>query len=232
MERPPAGKGGRRASSAGGSRPTARRVGVVQVVSAVVALLIVCSIVGAGVASVWQDRSLRENAENGSQAAPDEAAGGFEQSLRDAIAADPGDVTALASLANLLANDGRMAEAIDRYEDAIALDPGNATIRYDFATSLAQAGRRQDAELQFRRVIEADPASVEARFYLAELYRAWQPPRADEAAALYRRVVELAPDAFLADRADDELRRFGAALSPSPATPPGSPTAGALEERP
>lgn len=195
-------------------------------------MLIVCSIIGAGVASVWQGRSLRENEENGGVVARDEAAGGFEQSLRDAVAADPGDVTALASLANLLANDGRMAEAIDRYEEAIDLDPRNASIRYDFATSLAQAGRRPDAELQFRRVIEADPANVEAHFYLAELYRTWQPPRTDEAAALYRRVVELTPDAYLADRAEDELRRSGAAPTPLPASPPGSPTAGALEERP
>jgi len=194
-------------------------------------LLIVCSIIGAGVASVWQDRSRRENGENGGVTAPDQAAGGFERSLRDAIAADPGDVTALASLANLLANDGQIAEAIDLYEDALAFEPDNATIRFDFATSLAQAGRRPDAELQFRRVIAADPASVEAHFYLAELYRTWQPPRTDEAAALYRRVIGFGPDAYLADRATDELRRIGAAPSPSPATPPGSPTAGVLEER-
>lgn len=205
---------------------------MIPVVSAVVALLIVCSIIGGGVASVFQDRSFREDAENGGEDAPDDAAGGFEQSLRDAITTDPDDVAALASLANLLANDGRLAEAIDRYEDAIALDPENATIRFDFATSLAQAGRGPDAELQFRRVIAADPTSVEAHFYLAELYRAWQPPRTDEAVALYRRVVELAPDAYLADRAQDELRRTGAALTPLPATPSGSPIASALEERP
>jgi cytochrome c-type biogenesis protein CcmH/NrfG len=192
--------------------------------------LIVCSILGGGVASVLQGRSDRPDPEDAGEVAP-EAAGGFEQSLRDAIAANTGDVAALASLANLLANRGELSEAIDRYEDALELDPENATIRFDFATSLAEAGRRPDAELQFRRLLEVDPANVEALFYLAELYRAWQPPRTSEAADLYRRVVELGPDAYLADRATEELRRLGAAPGAPRGTPSGSAAADAEKER-
>lgn len=198
------------------------------IVSAAVALSIVCAILGGAVAGVLQDRSDgTDDPADAGEGVSEAAGGGFEASLRDAIADDPGDVAALASLANLLANRGELPEAIDRYEDALALEPENATVRFDFATSLAEAGRRADAELQFRRLLEADPESVEATFYLAELYRLWQPPRTDEAVALYRRVGEVAPNSYLGDRAGEELGRLGAAPSTPAAPAAGSPRADA-----
>lgn len=191
--------------------------------------LIVCSLVGGGVATILLDRS---SGDDRAESLPEQSVGEFEQSLRDAIAADPTDVAPVASLANVLADAGELPEAIDRYEDALALDPGNAAIRFDFATTLAETERRPDAELQFRRVIEADPGSVEAHFYLAELYRGWQPPRTQEAIALYRRVVEVAPDAYLSDRAEEELGQLGALAGTPAATPPASPAPDQGEEGP
>ena len=201
MHRPARGKGVRRLPAAQGAR-----LGPARVAAAVFVLLVVCSLVAAGLGTVVLERQGSEEPE----VEPTKASGeNFERSLRDAIEADPDDARAMASLANLLATQGDLSEAIDWYERALALDPSNARIRLDFATSLSGAGNRPDAELQFRRVLELDPSSVEASFYLAELYREWQPARNDEATELYQRVVEAAPDSYLAGRAREELARLG-----------------------
>ena len=205
MHRPARGKGAQRLPAGQGARLEAARV-----VAAVFVLLVVCSLVAAGLGTVVLERQGPEEPEE----EPLNAGGeNFERSLRDAIEADPGDAQAMASLANLLATEGDLSEAVDWYERALALDPGNARIRLDFATSLSGAGNRPDAELQFRRVLELDPSSVEASFYLAELYREWQPARNEEAIGLYRRVVEAAPDSYLAGRAREELTRLGAEVA-------------------
>lgn len=230
MQRPPAGKPPRRAPPARSPRAAGRRVGWVPLVSATVALLIVCSVLGGAVAGVLQGRGGDVDPGAAGDAGAEAANGEFERSLRDAVAADPADATALASLANLLANRGELPEAIDRYEEALALEPANGALRFDFATALTEAGQHPDAELQFGRLIEADPANLEARFYLAELYRDWRPPRTDEAVALYRGVAETAPDSYLGDRASEELGRLGAAPGSPAATAPGSPAADAATE--
>ena len=198
------------ATGSGGGRKGGRVVALAAV------LLLLCSIVGGSFATILVDRSSEGEPV---EPAAEQPTGEFEETLRAAVAADPRNVTAVASLANVLADAGELPEAIDRYEEALALDPGNAAIRFDFASTLAGAGRRADAELQFRRAIEADPGRVEAQFYLAELYQNWQPPRPADAIAHYRRVVEMAPDAYLSDRAREELDRLaGVAASPA-ATP-------------
>ena len=144
---------------------------------------------------------------------------GLEQSLRDRIVADPNDAATMAELANLLANGGNLTEAILWYEKALAADPASSTIRLDFARSLAEGGKQRDAEVQFQRVVADEPANVEAHFYLGELYRDWQPPRADEAIAEYRRVLDLRPDSYLAQRATEALVALGAATPVAVGTP-------------
>jgi cytochrome c-type biogenesis protein CcmH/NrfG len=180
-------------------------------------LLVVCSLlagtVGSAVFDLLDDSGGNENASTLNETDD------LEQSLRDQIAADPNDAAAMAALANLLANSGYLTEAIQWYEKAIAARPDDVALRLDFARSLADGGKQRDAEVQFRRVLEADPENADAHFYLGELYRNWQPPRTDEAIAEYRRVLDLRPDSFLAQRAREALVTLGAATPTASGTP-------------
>lgn len=146
---------------------------------------------------------------------------------------NPDDVDAVLLLANILGNSGRLTEAIPYYEQAIDLAPDDPSIRLDFARALADGGLGPDAELQFRRVLEIRPDSQEARYYLAELYMEWDPPREEEARTLYEESIELDPDTFIAELATNRLSSMvatpagGASPAASPvSTPVGDGTGG------
>ncbi len=152
----------------------------------------------------------------------DERADEFEQSLREELEEHPDDTATMALLANLLAHDGDLAEAIVWYERALALTPDEWSTRLDFAQSLANGGKSADAEVQFLNVIAAQPNHGQAHFYLAELYRSWQPPRTAEAIIEYRQVIALSPDAMVAEYAAQELARLGYPVA-TPAIAPATP---------
>lgn len=191
-------------------------------------MVVACALIGAGVATVLVDRAPSSPAEP----LPTEnplTTGDFERSLREAVEKNPGDEQALASLGNLFVTTGRVSEAVTFYERALAVDPKNEVIRLNFATSLAQAEKRPDAEVQFRKILTQDPKSVEARFYLADLYRTWQPPRGAEAIELYQEVIRFAPDAYLAHRARNELGRMGVSVGTPDGLPAGTPVGAGTE---
>ncbi len=192
------------------------------------ALLIACSLVVAAVGPAILDGGGESAGDDDGAPEADDA---FERSLRERIAANPGDAASMVSLANLLATVGELPEAIDWYERALELQPADQAARFNFATSLADAGNQADAELQFRRVLELDPAHVEATFYLAQLYRDWQPARTNEAIALYGRVVELAPDSYLGEQARTELAALGVGAGTPAASGAGTVVAGTKEGR-
>jgi cytochrome c-type biogenesis protein CcmH/NrfG len=152
----------------------------------------------------------------------------LESELRRDAEENPNDPQALANLANLLANTGKADESITWYEKAIALTPDDPTLRFDFAQTLVQSSKPNDAELQFQRVIELDPNNPQAHYYLAELYRAWTPPRIDEAIAEYGMVIEIGPDTFVAEQSRVQLAALGVATPAASATP-ASPVAEAAE---
>jgi cytochrome c-type biogenesis protein CcmH/NrfG len=133
----------------------------------------------------------------------------YEQELRATVTADPSNAQALAALGNYLALTGQMTEAITWYEKALDLEPENWDVRLDFARSLADNGKRNDAELQFKKVTEGDPSNPQAHYYLAELYRNWVPARTEEAAAEYRKTVEVGAGTFVADQAAQALIDLG-----------------------
>jgi len=146
---------------------------------------------------------------------------------------NPDDVDAVLLLANILGNSGKLNEAIPYYEQAIDLAPDDPSVRLDFARALADGGLAADAELQFSRVLEMKPDSQEAKYYLAELYMAWDPPREGEARTLYEESVEIDPDSFIAEQATNRLSSMastpvgGASPEASPvSTPVGDGTGG------
>lgn len=140
-------------------------------------------------------------------------------SFRATAEANPDDSVAAAAYANYLANTGELVDAIPWYEKAIALAPGDAFLRLDFARSLSSGDMHGDAELQFKKAIELAPENPEAHYYLAELYFGMTPQRTVDAIDEYERTIELAPDTFIGQRAQERLVGLGVATpeaSPSP----------------
>ena len=129
------------------------------------------------------------------------------------VAQNPEDVEAQSLLASMLANSGRIQEAIPVYEELIRQNPDDASIRLDFARALQSNGMPADAEAQFLRVLEQQPDNHTAHYYLGRLYLDWQPSRQGEAVEHFERVIEIAPNSFLAEQATSVLNTLG------PATP-------------
>ncbi len=128
-----------------------------------------------------------------------------EQELRDRIEEDPDDYAAHSQLAVLLGNTGRVDEAIQHYERALQGDPDDMAMRMSFARALEQQGYDLDAEIQLERVLEEDEENAEAMFLLAEIKMRSQPPEQEEAEQLYERVIEVDPDSFHAEMAQERL---------------------------
>lgn len=197
-----------------------------QVAFVVLSLLITCAIIGGSVGSVIVDGIGSDDPDP--QEFNADARGSLVDELLQEVEANPQDASRMALLANVLANDGRIEEAITWYERSLELAPDDVQTRLSFAVSLASAGKAADAEIQYLRILQADPAQAEAHYYLGELYRAWTPSRIDEAMGHYRQVVVLVPGTFIAERAATALVAFGFAspvASPAPdlaATPSSS----------
>ncbi|MGB3307380.1 MAG: tetratricopeptide repeat protein [Thermomicrobiales bacterium] len=180
--------------------------------------LVVCSIVIAGIATISFDGLFGDD--NGDNAQnyqdPNKDVISEQQTI---VAQNPDDVQSVALLANLLGNTGRLKEAIPLYERALNMRPDDIGIRLDFARALADGNLRADAEKQFQEILSRDPDNQQARYYLAELYRAWVPARTDEAIAQYQRAVEIDPSTYIAQQSQHQLEALGAA------TPVASPNA-------
>ncbi len=145
-----------------------------------------------------------------------------EQAFRSTAVANPDDPRAAAGLANYLANTGKLSEAIPWYEQAITTAPDDASIRFDFAQSLAAGDMNSDAEFQFQKAIELEPDDPQSHFYLGELYYRMNPQRTVAAIDQYEMTIELAPETFIAQRAQERLVALGVA------TPAASPSPGAV----
>lgn len=200
------------------SRPAGSKLPQRQtVIAAIIAAVVVCSLVAGLLGTVWLDQAPTADP----LPPTNEGMGSFQAAMRTAIAEDPNDAVALVSLANLLALEGSLPEAIGLYERALAVDPDNAATRRAFALALAQAGNLADAELQYRRVLEANPNDAEALLFLGQVYERWSPPRLDDAATAYARAVAAEPGSVSADEAAKALARLPVGVGA--ATPAPSP---------
>jgi tetratricopeptide (TPR) repeat protein len=223
--------------STGGTRPTPRRTGasrarsvslfrlprldVSRILAGLFVLLVVCSLAIGTVGTAFLDFGNSKSDDENVFSLDDPKIGEFEQTLRDQVAKNPDDLTAIRNLANLLATMRKSDEAIDWYERAVELAPDDLRLRLDFGGALIDAGRFLDAEVQIQKARTIDPQNAEVEFGLGELYRKWTPPRISEALAAYQRTVALAPDDVYGKLAAAELERLGGADSTSVASPGG-----------
>jgi predicted negative regulator of RcsB-dependent stress response len=96
-----------------------------------------------------------------------------------------------------LEEEGKFAEAAERYRQITAHDPGSIVAWTNLGNAERQLGHTSDAEQAYRKAIEADPAS--ARDALNNLaWLLYEQKRLDEAEPLARKAVaEPGPDSYL-----------------------------------
>jgi predicted CXXCH cytochrome family protein len=137
-----------------------------------------------------------------------------EPALRDALRTDPFDDAAWDLGGRILAERGRLAEAVLDFERAIKLRP-SARYMYDYALALVRADRFDEAQSQASMAVRADGNLVEAHELLGGLYtrkEEWSAAAREYTAALALKPdlarVELRLSSVLAASGD----RDGAAL--------------------
>lgn len=202
-----------------------RRQNRAQVTYAILASLVVCSMLVFTFVSLFQDQQFPWETDAESTNAtnipdPNEDLIAEQQATVDA---NPDDIEAMLLLANLLGNSDRLTEAIPWYERVLAARPTDMVARLDFARALADGGLTSDAELQFVRAIEIDPRSQDAHYYLAELYQNSVPSRQAEAAREFGEARAIDPATYLGQQADRALDQLGVGQptgSPSPIATP------------
>ncbi len=122
-----------------------------------------------------------------------EARDRFDRALRLAPSRKPLRL----ALIEQLAHDRKFAEAAAQYEAMARLDPANPDLIRDWGRMLLRDGSRPEADRKaaaaavWRRLVEARPDDPSAAAQVADLFR--QAGMVDEAIALYRRAVDLAP---------------------------------------
>lgn len=128
----------------------------------------------------------------GNRAAAREA---FARALTD----DLGFRYAHVQLAEMAAEDGDAAMALNEYETAITASPGDSWIRYRYALRLMEARRWSDAERELTAVRTAAPLFAAPLLPLARIKESAGDD--DAAAALYRTFLAIAPRDATAERA-------------------------------
>jgi tetratricopeptide (TPR) repeat protein len=114
-----------------------------------------------------------------------------EPALRDALRTDPFDDAAWDLGGRILAEQGRMSEAVFDFERAIKLRP-SARYMYDYALALVRADRFDEAQSQASMAVRADASLVEAHELLGGLYTRKQ--EWSDAAREYSAALALKPD--------------------------------------
>ncbi len=193
-----------------------------QAIFGIVTMLVICSMIGGVfVGLTFTDIFGDLFSDNGNEENFPDPNSDIVAAQETVVANNPDDLEDVLLLASLLANTGRLGDAIPHYEHALELAPDDVDARLSFARALADGDMRADAELQFNKVLEIDPDNQQAHYYLAELYMAWEPVRTEEAIPHYQRTVEIDPTTLIGERSQTQLDTLGATMpSTSPAASP------------
>jgi len=94
--------------------------------------------------------------------------GQAEQTLREAIALDPGHFGARNNLGSLLHESGRIAEATEQFVQAFRINPKDITVAINLGIALSSQHRFTESVILYREALALNPASPEAHFNLAK----------------------------------------------------------------
>ena len=136
---------------------------------------------------------------------PQVTPGAAEAEMKARLDKDPHDVNAMVSLAELRANTGRGDEAIQWYEKAVGERSDDPKLRIGFGKVLTHNGHYPDAEIQLKKAQELAPKNPEPSFLLGQLYQQMQPPKTDDARAMFAQAIQIEPSSVFAQRARDQL---------------------------
>ena len=114
-----------------------------------------------------------------------------------AIAIDPRDADARELRGGLLAEQGRIDEALPDLRAAVEIDSGNAPYRVGLARALVTAGRLDEAEKEIARALELRPQYAAAHAASGSLAGARNQP--DRSVAEFERALQL-------DASQDDVR--------------------------
>ena len=148
--------------------------------------------------------------------------------LRQRAADNPKDAAVRAELGNAYFDAERYAEAITWYEAALGLDARNVDVSTDLGVSYYYSNQADRALAQFQRSLEIDPKHTKTMLNIG-VVRAFGKQDLDGAAAIWQRVVEMAPES---NEGRAARRMIEAVRSAHPDTgaapdPQGAPGAGA-----
>jgi cytochrome c-type biogenesis protein CcmH/NrfG len=144
----------------------------------------------------------------GPTATPDE-----ETALQQTLERNPGDVTAMAQLAQLLYDQGDYEGAGLLYERAVQVDPHNPDLLLQLAATQLRRVQLEEARATLQQAILIAPDRPDILLLLGLTLSKVTPPDLAGAATAWRQVIQLAPGTDLARQAQDLLND----LTPTPA---------------
>lgn len=137
------------------------------------------------------------------------------EQAREATEQDPGSFASWVVLAQVEAASQRWEPAVQAWRQAIARDPSSSSARVQLASALARLGRRDESR---RTLIEAKAVVGESASGLREIAIVMDEiDGREEANAVWRRVLMLAPEGEVKEEARRRLAR-----EPAPVEPIGS----------
>jgi tetratricopeptide (TPR) repeat protein len=161
-------------------------------------------------AAEWAGAQRRASAlepyNRGVRALAQDRLGEAERLFRLALAAAPELLDARYNLALVLLRRGQVEEAVSLLEALTEIRPDEAEYRCARGNALFQAARFTEAAWQFGQVLARQPDHRRAAFGYARAVQAED--RFGEAAAAWRRYLELDPDSSWADAAREHLRKL------------------------
>ena len=116
---------------------------------------------------------------------------GAEKEYKQAIELNPGLGIIHAQYSNLLAETGRIGEAVPEAKKALQLDPLSSFVNSNLGSMLYFAGNYEEAITQSRKTLELDPASARSYRNLGRIYAALG--LYEKATAEFQKAIELSP---------------------------------------
>ena len=130
------------------------------------------------------------------------------EDLETRVANDPDNAVEAGVLANIYANEGRIAEALPLYERATFANPDDGNLRLAFGISLLRSGNDLDARVQLEKALELLPNSSGPPYYLGQLEERRDGPDLEVAREWYEKAIEVDPESLLATQATERLNEL------------------------